>query len=155
MCCPSFNMWWSVGSDLHFSESPGPYFPSFASLWCSVTINIPTLSWGLLKAQGLIQGSSKTCKLSVFYCNSSPPPLAQVLYSGSIPTHPPRSPRPRLIEWPNSSSILLWPSNSQRGTTRSFVWGARHSFTSASCFQTPAAFKFQTVLFNQPSSPPF
>lgn len=29
---PSFNMWWSVGSDLHFSESLAPHFPSFASL---------------------------------------------------------------------------------------------------------------------------
>lgn len=29
---PPFNMWWSVGSDLHFSESLAPYFPPFASL---------------------------------------------------------------------------------------------------------------------------
>lgn len=106
-------MWWSFGSDLHFSGSPAPYFPSFASLWCSMTINIPTLSWGLLKAEGLIQGSSKTCKLSIFYCNSSPPPpfTPFILAPPYIPP-----------ECPNSFSILLWPSNSQRGTTRSFVF---------------------------------
>lgn len=85
---PTFNMWWSVGPDLHFSGSPAPYFPSFASLWCSMTINIPTLSWGLLKAWGLIQGSSKTCKLSIFHCKWGPPPPPRFFISPPPPILP-------------------------------------------------------------------
>lgn len=87
MCFPAFNMWWSVDSDFHISEYVALRFPSFASLWCSVTINIPTLSRGLLKAQGLIRGSSKTCKLSVSHCDSCPTPPLRFF----IPAPPPFS----------------------------------------------------------------
>lgn len=59
--CSWFTFQWFSGSVFFLSI--------LISLWCCVTINNPALSSSLMKACGLIQGSSKTCRLSILYCN--------------------------------------------------------------------------------------
>lgn len=85
LCCALCHFWMTCTL---------PYF--LIDLSYSLTISTKPLSFSLLKARELIQRSSKTCKLSILYCNFShflPAPLHTLM----SPIH---YCRPDCPEWP-------------------------------------------------------
>lgn len=69
-------MWRFIGSDLHFRGVSGRSCPFLGvPVMFRDTRHPDSFLRPAEKAQGLIQGSSKTCKLSIFYCKPASPPV--------------------------------------------------------------------------------
>lgn len=64
---------------------------------------------------------------------------------------PPHFSQTSFIQWPDSSSILLWPSNSQRGTSGTFVCILSHL---SLVFRPPANWNFKLSFSPPPPTPP-
>lgn len=147
-------MWRFIGSDLHFRGVFGRSCPFRRVPVMFHDTQHPDSFLGLAKkAQGLIQGSSKTCKLSIFYCKPEcpPPPLPKPRFFILCSAPLLHSSRPRLK---NGLTLLLFSQGPLAARQ-----GQAGPLSKESCILSHLPFVFCLNLnfklspFNQQSSP--